>query len=132
MNLDLTPEIPRVLVADDDPTTCLLMQAALSKAGFHVSTVANGKAALESFAAGHFDMALLDIEMPELDGYLVCSELRRLYGAALPIVLVTGHDDREAIAAGFEAGASEFISKPIDWLKLGDRLTPLLQKSKVA
>lgn len=132
MNIKVNPAPPRILVADDDPTTCLLMQAALRQAGFAVTTVDNGKAALERFATETFDMALLDVEMPELDGYLVCSELRRRYGPALPIILVTGHDDREAIASGFEAGASDFISKPIDWLKLGERLVPLLQKSKKA
>lgn len=132
MNPELNPPTPRVLVADDDPTTCLLMQAALRKAGFAVTTVDNGKAALECFATETFDIALLDIEMPELDGLLVCSELRRQFGPALPIVLVTGHDDREAIASGFEAGANDFISKPIDWLKLAERLAPLLQKSNPA
>jgi DNA-binding response OmpR family regulator len=75
-------------------------------------------------------MALLDIEMPGLDGYLVCSELRRQYGESLPIILITGHDDRAAIEAGFAAGASDFISKPINWSTLAQRLRPLLDKIK--
>lgn len=129
MSPDVSPDPRRVLVADDDPTTCLLLKAALGKQGFAVTTVNNGKAALERFADQAFDLALLDIEMPELDGYLVCGELRRRYGPALPIVLITGHDDRDSIASGFEVGANDFISKPIDWLKLGERLAPLLRKS---
>ena len=118
----------RILVADDDPTACLLMQAALGNQGFKVTTVDNGHAALAAFSAQPFAMALLDIEMPGLDGYLVCNELRRLYGKSLPIVLITGHDDRQAIEAGFAAGASDFISKPINWSTLAQRLRPLLDR----
>jgi DNA-binding response OmpR family regulator len=121
---------PRILVADDDPTACLLMQAALGNQGFSVTTVDNGKAAVDAFASETFAMALLDIEMPGLDGYLVCSELRRQYGESLPIILITGHDDRAAIEAGFAAGASDFISKPINWSTLAQRLRPLLDKIK--
>jgi DNA-binding response OmpR family regulator len=126
----MTP--PRILFADDDPTACLLMQAALGGQGFSVMTVDNGNAALAVFADKAFDLVLLDIEMPGLDGYLVCSELRRQYGDALPIVLITGHDDREAIETGFAAGASEFISKPINWSTLVQRLRPLLDKIQSA
>jgi DNA-binding response OmpR family regulator len=117
-----------VLIADDDPTVCLLAQAVLRKEGCTVSTVDNGKAALSACAGESFQLALLDVEMPGLDGYLVCTELRRLYGQALRIVLITGHDDREAIAAGFAAGADDFISKPIHWATLGERLRPLLNR----
>lgn len=124
----MNQEAPRILVADDDPTACLLMQAALGNQGFNVTTVDNGKAALAAFTNQSFAMAVLDIEMPGLDGYLVCSELRRQYGEALPIVLITGHDDRLAIESGFAAGASDFISKPINWSTLAQRLRPLLDK----
>ena len=119
-----------VLVADDDPTACLLMQAALGNQGFSVTTVDNGLAALSAFASTSFAIALLDIEMPGLDGYLVCRELRRQYGETLPIVLITGHDDRAASEAGFAAGASDFISKPINWSSLAERLHPLLAASQ--
>ena len=89
--------MPCILFADDDPTACLLMQAALGAQGFNVTTVDNGNAALTAFSAKPFAMVLLDVDMPGLDGYLVCSELRKQYGDALPIVLITGHDDRLAI-----------------------------------
>ena len=117
---------PRILVADDDPTVGLLMKAALTRAGYTVTTVSNGLDALVSFGTEAFAMVLLDVEMPGLDGYQVCSELRRLYGTTLPIVLITGHDDQKASAAAFKAGASEFISKPVNWTTLGERLRPLL------
>ena len=123
---------PRILVADDDPTACLLMQAALSNRGYSITTVESGDAALVAFASEKFAMAVLDIEMPGLDGYLVCSELRQLYGKNLPIILITGHDDRAAIEAGFAAGASDFISKPINWSTLAERLRPWLEKLQPA
>lgn len=124
----MSAKAPRILIADDDPTTCLLMQAALGNRGFSVTTVDNGIAAVDAFASEPFAMALLDIEMPGLDGYLVCGELRRQYGAALPIILITGHDDRQAIEAGFAAGASDLISKPVNWSTLAERLRPLLDR----
>jgi FixJ family two-component response regulator len=74
-------------------------------------------------------MVLLDVEMPELDGYQACSELRRLYGEALPIVLITGHNDQRASEAACKAGASDFISKPVNWTTLGERLRPMLAKT---
>lgn len=117
-----------ILIADDDPTICLLAQAVLRREGYAVNTVDNGAAALSACASTSFQLALLDVEMPGLDGYLVCAELRRLYGQALRIVLITGHDDREAIATGFAAGADDFISKPIHWATLGERLRPLLSR----
>lgn len=114
------------LVADDDPTVRLLAQAALAGHGFTVTTVADGARALEEFDRQAFDIVLLDVEMPAVDGYLVCAELRRRSRQPLPIVLITGHDDRAAIAEAFEAGASDFIAKPVDWSRLGARLHQLL------
>lgn len=117
---------PNILVADDDPTVCLLMKAALTREGYSVTTVSNGLDALACFSAEPFALVLLDVEMPGLDGYLVCRELRRLFGKRLPIVLITGHDDRLAIETAFKTGASDFISKPVNWTTLGERLRPLL------
>lgn len=125
----MSDQMRRILVADDDPTVGLLMKAALNRDGYTVSTVSNGRNALTEFCAEPFAMVLLDVEMPELDGYQACSELRRLYGKALPIVLITGHDDPLSSAAAFKAGASDFISKPVNWTTLGERLRPLLAKT---
>lgn len=118
--------VAQILVADDDPTVCLLMKAALTREGYDVTTVSDGLAALDTFGSRPFSMVLLDVEMPGLDGYLVCSEIRFLYGKSVPIVLITGHDDGAAIKAAFAAGASDFISKPVNWSTLGQRLRPLI------
>ena len=119
----------RILVADDDPTVCLLMNAALTREGYAVTTVSSGLDALDCFNTKPFAMVLLDVEMPGLDGYLVCAELRQTYGKDLPIVLITGHDDQLAIEAAIQAGASDFISKPVNWTALGERLRPLLTQA---
>jgi len=123
-----TPAL-RILVADDDPTVCLLMRAALDRHGYAVTTIDNGQAALDILSSETFALALLDVEMPGLDGYQLCAELRRRYGKTLPIVLITGHHDLQAIEAAFAAGASDFISKPINWTALAQRLQPLLAKT---
>ena len=114
-----------LLVADDDPTVRLLAAAALDGRGFMVHAVADGHAALAALRQDNFALALLDVDMPGLDGYLVCAAIRREQ-ATLPVVLVTGHDDREAIAAAYEAGASDFLAKPVDWSKLAERLREIL------
>ena len=78
----------RILVADDDLTTALLMQAALVQSGFTVVLAADGEAALQASTRKHLDMVLLDVDMPRLDGYAVCRELRRRCGDELPILMV--------------------------------------------
>lgn len=121
----MSGEICRVLVADDDPTVGLLMHAALAGQGFVVHVVDNGAAALLEFTQGSFDLVLLDVEMPEMDGFEVCSAMRRHAGKSVPIVLVTGHSDPQFLARAAAAGAA-YIGKPVDWPGLGARLRELL------
>ena len=121
-----------ILVADDDLTTALLMQAALVRAGFAVTLAADGEEAVQAFAQVRFDMVLLDVDMPRLDGYAVCRELRRRGGEELPILMVTGMDDTASIEAAFEAGATDFINKPITWALLGHRVRYVLRATGAA
>jgi diguanylate cyclase (GGDEF)-like protein len=122
----------RILVADDDQTTCLLIQAALVKAGLAVELAYDGTQALAAFDAGRFDMVLLDVDMPGMDGFAVCAELRRRHGSALPIVMVTGMDDVSSIETAFEAGATDFISKPLTWPLLAHRVRYVLRATQAA
>lgn len=119
---------PRILVADDDPTVRLLADAALRAGGYQVDCVADGTAALAALRGSRYDLALLDVDMPGRDGYLVCSDLRQEQ-PALPVVLVTGHDDRDAITAAFTAGAVDFIAKPVDWNALAGRVRAVLART---
>jgi CheY-like chemotaxis protein len=109
----------RVLVVDDHPLNRLLMRDALEKAGYEVREADGGEAALAMVSPSTTDVVLLDVMMPGMDGFEVC---RRLKGAphtnTLPILLVTALTDRENRLKGIEAGANDFISKPLDTVDL--------------
>lgn len=117
----------RVLVADDDATVRLLMQAALERHDFAVTSVEDGEDALAALAVGDFDLVLLDVDMPRLDGFAVCAEIRRVRGGDIPIVLVTGHDDVGSIERAYRIGATDFVAKPINWTLIGHRLRYVLR-----
>jgi CheY-like chemotaxis protein len=115
----------RVLVADDDPTAGLLMQAALGGGDFALTLVDNGSDALAKFRQAAFDIVLLDVEMPGLDGFEVCSAIRQTHGAGFPVVLVSGRSDPEFIERAGRLAASH-IAKPVDWTSLAGLLRSLL------
>jgi diguanylate cyclase (GGDEF)-like protein/PAS domain S-box-containing protein len=117
----------RILVADDEPTSRVLMQAALQKSGFEVMLAVDGNDALRQFRARHCDMVMLDVDMPGLNGYQVCAELRKAAGDELPIVMVTGMDDIESIERAYESGATDFMAKPINWSLIGHRVRYLFR-----
>ena len=119
----------RILVADDEPTSRLLMRAALAKSGFAVSLAVDGEDALRQFQANPCDMVMLDVEMPGMDGYQVCAALRAEAGDELPIVMVTGMDDVDSIERAYESGATDFIAKPINWSLIGHRVKYLFRSS---
>ncbi|QOJ24514.1 MAG: EAL domain-containing protein [Gammaproteobacteria bacterium] len=118
----MTTESFRILLADDDATVRLLMQAALEKAGFEVIVACDGTEAIRLFETAPADMVMLDVEMPGMDGYQVCSYLREKIGDELPIMMVTGMDDMQSINHAFEAGATDFIAKPINWNLIAYRI----------
>ena len=117
----------RVLVADDEQTARLLMGAALEKAGCEVVLAADGAEALQRFGEQPCNLVMLDVEMPGLDGFETCARLRRKIGDELPIVMVTGMDDVASVERAFEAGATDFISKPINWALIGHRVFYLIR-----
>ena len=117
----------RILVVDDDATTRLLMSAALENAGFSAVVAASGHEALEQFSTDRFDMVMLDVEMPGLDGYEVCTAIRAQAGDLLPIVMVTGMDDVHSVEKAYDSGATDFIAKPMNWALLGHRARYLLR-----
>ncbi|MBK1672046.1 diguanylate cyclase [Ectothiorhodospira shaposhnikovii] len=112
----------RILLADDDVTTRMLMAATLERAGFGTISASDGEQTLALFEQADCDMVLLDVDMPGLNGFEVCTHLRQMAGEELPIVMVTGMDDVDSISRAFEAGATDFISKPIHWNLIGHRI----------
>ena len=115
----------RILVADDDPTACLLTQAALGGSEFALVVVNNGSDALAEFERSSFDIALLDVEMPGLDGFEVCSAIRLARGDAFPVVLVTGRSDPEFLERADQLSA-RYMAKPVNWALLAAFLRSVL------
>jgi len=113
---------PLVLVVDADLAIRLQMRFTLEKAGFTVVETESGEEAVALFRKKPADLVLLDVAMPDMDGFAVCRALRALpNGAHTPVVMITGLEDPETIVQAFEAGASDFIAKPINLLILGHR-----------
>lgn len=119
---------PRVLIVDDDPVIRLLACQALQQIGMTTLEGEDGQDALISVETALPDLVLLDVELPGRDGLEICAELRRLpAGREIPILIITGHADSEVIDRAFEAGATDFISKPIDWRLLQHRVRFLMR-----
>ena len=123
--------IVRVLVADDDRLLREIAGATLEGAGFSVETVPGGDAAVAACARRMPDVVLLDVEMPEGDGYQACTNIRTLpRGCDVPIVMVTGLDDPKSIDFAYDAGATDFVVKPINWALLVHRIRYVLRGAR--
>ena len=119
-----------VLVADDDPVMRLLMLEMLGQVGLDGIEAEDGAQAVAYFQSMSPDLILLDVEMPNMDGFSACREIRRIEtGAPVPIIMVTGGDDIEAVTNAYEVGATDFVSKPINWPILGHRVLYVLRAS---
>jgi adenylate cyclase len=116
-----------ILVVDDLPQNVRLLEAVLAPRGYAVAEAMSGRAALERVASDPIDLVLLDIVMPEMDGYEVCRALRADPATRfLPVVMITASGEQEKVAA-IEAGADDFIAKPFDQAELLARVGSLLR-----
>jgi predicted signal transduction protein with EAL and GGDEF domain/DNA-binding response OmpR family regulator len=120
---------PLVLLADDDPTARLVGSAALTAAGFRVVQVADGAGVLAMFDQYSPAAIILDVDISGIDGYLVCEQIRRSKRSDVPVLIVAGQDDVSAVRRAYEAGATDFISKPVHWPVLPYRLRYVLRSS---
>jgi diguanylate cyclase len=124
---------PIAIIADDEDLGRLLLAESAAESGLEPLVYDNGTAALEAALSRDVAIILLDVQMPGMDGFSVCRRLRaesRL--ATVPIVMVTGHEDSAAISLAFEAGATDFISKPVNWALLPHRLKYILRNASAA
>jgi diguanylate cyclase (GGDEF)-like protein/PAS domain S-box-containing protein len=122
---------PLILVVDDDSGTRLLASAALGKAGFPTVEAADGDDGIAAFERFRPDLILLDVMMPRMDGFAACLEIRkRPGGGRVPILVMTGLEDLTSIHRAYEVGATDFITKPINWVVLGYRVSYLLRASQ--
>jgi diguanylate cyclase (GGDEF)-like protein len=120
-----------VLVVDDDGTARLLARASLEHAGLAVEEAANGREGVAAFERLRPDLVLLDVLMPEMDGFAACAAIRALPGGeVVPVLMMTGLDDVESIREAYLAGATDFTTKPIHGTILGHRATYLIRAGK--
>jgi signal transduction histidine kinase len=119
---------PSILVVDDDPTGVTVIQALLKPEGYRLYSVANGQAALDYVEHQPPDMVLLDVMMPDMDGIECCQRLKSNPAwASIPVIMVTALNSQEDLARCFEAGADDFIAKPVNRLELRARVKSLLR-----
>ncbi len=118
----------RVLVVDDDPMMRLLAGRALTSIGMTVEEAEDGQQALDAIRTSAPDLLVLDVELPGQDGLQICQAVRELPGGRdIPVLILTGRTDPEIIDQAFQAGASDFINKPIDWQLLQHRVRFLMR-----
>ncbi|MEP4890591.1 MAG: EAL domain-containing protein [Aliiglaciecola sp.] len=121
----------KVLVSDDDLTARILMKETLTSDSIEVLEAENGKRALEQFQKHSPSLVLLDVSMPEMNGFEVCERIRsQENGKHVPIIMVTGSDDLDSIHRSYAVGATDFIAKPIRWPILGERVKYILRASQ--
>ncbi|MEL7372507.1 MAG: response regulator, partial [Myxococcota bacterium] len=123
---------PLVLIVDDDPLMRMLAVDTLDAVGIDAVEADSGRDGLAAFDDHWPDLVLLDVVMPQMDGFEACRAIRDREGGALtPILMMTGLDDLDAIDQAFESGATDFVTKPINYRLLGRRVNYLLRSRKV-
>lgn len=121
-----------ILVVDDDPVTRLMLTAGLERDGHQVATVENGAEALDLVRSQSFDVVLLDVLMPLMDGYGVLEQLKGDPNLRhIPVVMVTSVDDIDSAVRCIELGADDYLSKPIDPVLLTARVNASLTKKRL-
>jgi CheY-like chemotaxis protein len=123
----------RVLVVDDHEDTRFLLKEVLEGEGFRVETAENGIAALETLQSSSFDVVLLDIRMPRMDGLRVCQALRSAPAtASLPIIIVTASADAGLPAQALKVGASDLLQTPVEATEVVRRVRAQLVRAAAA
>ena len=124
-------DMARVLVADDDPILREFAVVHLATPTVEVETAADGVLALQRLEQGGIDIALIDLDMPRMDGFALIAKVRTDPELMhLPIVVVTGREDMVAVDRAYAAGATGFVVKPINWRVLSHQLAYVLRNGR--
>ena len=126
-------QLPKVLVVDDDMAGLLMAAEALDAAGFDVIEAEDGQIAIEQFELHKPDVVVMDVVMPRMNGFDSCAAIRKCEGGEhVPILMVTGLDDVESIQKAYEAGATDFVTKPINFFLLPYRVRYMMRSARTA
>lgn len=117
----------RVLLVEDDDAVAASLEAPLAAAGFTIDRAENGEIALQSVKSGRYDIILLDLGLPDMDGYDVCRAIRA--DSATPIIVVTARSDEFDRVLGLELGADDYMVKPLGSRELIARMRAVLRRS---
>lgn len=127
MPIDRSTKVDSILIVDDSPDNLFLVQAALGEGGYEINLAEDGKTALAKVSQLLPDIILLDVMMPEMDGYEVTKRIRQNKALPyIPILLITAHE-RSSVVKGLDMGADDFIRKPLDVDELLARVRSLLR-----
>ena len=118
-----------ILIVDDDPHILEVIGFALDKAGMKTVTACDGLDALKRFNAQSFDLVVLDISMPELDGLEVCRELRK--GSDVPVLFLSSRDEEIDRILGLEIGGDDYVTKPFSVRELVARVKAILKRATI-
>lgn len=116
----------RILIADDDVSITTLIEKALEDPRYEVVTVKDGLEAIEAFEAGQFDVVILDVMMPYVDGFQACRHIRER--SDIPIIILTARGGTEDVVHGFELGADDYITKPFKVAEMIARVEAILRR----
>src|ERR687897_228281 len=122
--------MPRVLIVEDDDSMRDMVGYALADEGMEIEAVADGESALEVFSSsGPFDLVVLDVMLPGMDGITVCKELTS--ASDVPVIMLTARDDEMSVVVGLEVGADDYITKPFSYRELVSRVRATLRRRRI-
>jgi DNA-binding response OmpR family regulator len=121
--MEVANRIPQIMVVDDDPDTVSILARHLQREGFAAIEAISGAECLRLVHEHRIDVILLDLMMPEMDGFQVCRSLKQDPATAeIPVIMITARDDLDARAEGMRLGVSDFLAKPVFRRQLANRI----------
>jgi len=126
----MSSEAPRILLVDDEQSVQTLLTYPLRKEGYEVIAASTGQEALDRFREGQFDLVVLDVMLPEVDGFDVCRRLRAK--SSVPIIMLTAKAEELDKVLGLELGADDYITKPFSMREFRSRVKAVLRRAELA